>query len=673
MLDITRECLESLLNNQRSAHILNLVLQFITDQSNTNYGFIAGIRQNIDGGYYYRYYSVKGLTDKNRYWSDYQKNGYYDDTSHHMMFNFTKDSDGMYMPIIKNNIERKYLEDHPNVKNLLVLPLISSKTNGHLIGSLALSSDKPLDSSCHLEYKKYQTIAGIWLQICVNRDDVFMSKNSFLANISHELRTPLSGIINIAQFFDNMNMPLEQRKYIDMINNCSIQLMDIVNDILDYTKISSGSLDLILAPFDIYDSIRFIVSIIESKQKPGVALKKDIASNIPVPLLGDSTRFAQILINIMENSVKFTREGEITLTVKYTEPGHIFIVVQDTGCGIESHRLNGIFDSIGQFNPNYLISDCGVGLGLPISKYLINLHDGDIQIQSQVNVGTTVSYDLYYTDDIVERLTDIFNDKLVLLSVDDSETRDKIFRALVNIKCKPIVADSSSITIYIQQKQVFGFEIGICDPKIYTKSFLDKYDDITKWISVGQQVHGLTTIEAPVTNNNIYKCLSKLGNTIERMPTSIQQQQIKHDQSNNEDSAPLQHSNYSLLIAEDDEQSLIILKLMLEKLGYTNIKTVDNGILLYTELISDNIYDLIFVDLMMPMLDGISAVKNYYTYLSDHPEKKRNKEHTIIIALTASVSEETRDQCYKAGMNGYLTKPVRKTDLSKLDKVLKHK
>ena len=226
------------------------------------------------------------------------------------------------------------------------------------------------------------------------------AKANFLANMSHEIRTPMNAIYGMAELLDERDFEEEEKGYIDTIRKSSENLLAIINEILDFSKIDSGKMEINEEEYHFNSLIHDVLSIIEFRMKNrSVKLIYDISPDVPRVLIGDELRIRQILINIMNNAVNFTHRGHIALKIRW-EPdldgnGYLHVWVEDTGIGISQHDMNKLFTAFGQIDTKKNRNVEGTGLGLVITKRLLNLMGGDITVRSKVNEGSTFSFTLH--------------------------------------------------------------------------------------------------------------------------------------------------------------------------------------------------------------------------------------------------------------------------------------
>lgn len=565
---------------------------------------------------------------------------------------------------VENNIHDigKFPEGHPLIRNVMISPLLMENK----VYGIMTVGNKETDYTDN-DKNWLEIIAKMVTSIFIHFSDkelLIKQKETFLANMSHEIRTPLNGIIGMSKILFDTNISIIQRDYINTISKCSIQLMEIINDILDFTKLSTGKIKLTCKSFSLKKMLSSIFDILNIKiTENHLDIIKYIDKNVPDLIITDEKRLKQLIMNIMSNAVKFTSKGKIILKIsvvniennKYT----LKFIIKDTGCGISLIKLENIFESFNQIVTNFAAISEGTGLGLAISKYLVNLFGGDIVIDSEEFIGTTVTFTIKIYKDEIDFDTDklltrkICKDKSVLILDKELKRRISLSNIMLDLTAKPT-------PIY-----------SLDEAKIYVKNINFDYIMITQSsVTPDDMINFIKLI-----NSNIKKChliflreeesiidkyfkhkinepitdfkVIKLINEINQIDSSINK--IDHDDT--------KESKLSILIAEDNLSNLKVIELMLNNLGYINHKSVTNGIDMVTEALTKN-YDLIFVDLKMPILDGIQATKQIKDKMTDNSP--------IMIAMTASILDEVKHLCYNVGMVGFIGKPIQSDELEVL-------
>lgn len=677
------KCLKSLLSNRPIGTVLELYLQEVCRLTDSKHG-LMGQRVTAGGDVFFRYYGVYGMPPGFQYHKLYADQGYIDDKAHNMLVDFAEGKP-TFRVSHRSQREKPYPVGHPDVDNAAFIPL--HDINRKVIGVLALSGDHLYNQELINTYDHLIELSSVFLQIILERTALIISRDNFLANISHEIRTPLSGIMCVNSILMNMDLPSNLRHHINIIETCCTQLLDITNDILDYTYIRSGNMQLKSEEISLHDIIKTVEVLVRDKVQPGVELSFVIHPDVPTTLMGDRTRIIQILLNIIDNSSKFTKKGSIHVTIGYkktrsdggtnggTNEGtnggtnngsgagstaatpifdHVLLFsIADTGCGIDPERMEHIFDMVNNFNPSYLSSQCGVGLGLPIAKHMVEMYSGTIRMESQLGVGTKVDFTLCLEG--VDRLEEIKKElggADVLLHVSDGKTRDDIFDFLLNVGARPQIAnDHLSVERYLSKNGInFNFKNIVTDTGIHLPT----------------KVPIVNVVPGSQSKVNFAKLM-------QQQKQELEQSQQKHLTKPNN---AFHRATYRILVAEDDIQNMEVFVMLLVTMGYTreNITRVTNGAELYVALIDESkTFDIAFIDLKMPVMNGITAIKQYHAHIASNPNSitAKRRKHMLILAVTASISAQTRQACFDAKMNGYIQKPIKLEDLENVDVMFK--
>lgn len=568
---------------------------------------------------------------------------------------------------VENNMKGigKFPAGHPPIKNVMITPLLM---NSIVHGVIAVGNKETDYTDSDKDW--LEIIAKMTTSLFIHFSDkelLVKQKNFFLANMSHEIRTPLNGIIDMSRMLFDTNISSTQRDYVNTIIKCSIQLMEIINDILDLSKLSTGKIKLSNKSFSLKKMLSSIFDILNIKiTENQLDIIQHIGENVPDFIITDEKRLRQLIMNIMSNAVKFTSKGKIIFKInviniednKYT----LQFIIKDTGCGIPKLKLKNIFESFNKFVTDFVTISEGAGLGLAISKYLINLFGGDIFIDSEEFIGTTVTF----TVKINKSGTDFDTDKLlakqickgksVLILDKDASERMALSNIILDLTAKPTPIYS------LEEAKIYVKSIKF-DYIIITQTSV-KSDDMINFIELMQSnikhsnlillrkepsmidANFKYKINEPVTDIKVVKLINEINSTNTKI----------------DDNIPT--SKLNILIAEDNHSNLKVIQLMLNNLGFINHKAVTNGVDMVTEALTEN-YDVVFVDLKMPILDGIQATKQI--------KEKMRDNSPLLIAMTASILDEVRQLCYDVGMVGFITKPIQFDELEVMLSVVNEK
>lgn len=502
------------------------------------------------------------------------------------------------------------------------------------------------------------------------------AKSTFLATMSHEIRTPLNGIIGLAELgmMDEGITETQRERLLD-IRNSGESLLEIINEILDISKIEADKLELEEIEFSLREVIEKIVNLLSVKVfQEKLEFVCEISPELPDVLVGDPLRLRQILINLLSNAVKFTEEGTVSIHVKLLElieeQVSIEFSIEDTGIGIPKEKIGRLFQSYTQVDSSTTRTHGGTGLGLTISQRLVNLMGGVIRVDSSLGEGSRFYFKLNMVcgEQKVAPWKINLNkptSEFKVLIIDDhpksTEVISNIFKAW-GIRygsandcpsCIELLENESFDLILIDYylKSMNGIEVaeqikqkltGKNIPEIILLAPSKGNIDVLK-LKKGKKYEFLTK---PLMQNDLKKFLmQRFGNSeIIATPQAV-------EETKNTDSV----RRLNILLAEDQIINRKIVIQLLEKKGW-NVKAVENGRLAF-EMASSQRFDLILMDVQMPEMDGYDATRNIRI-----AEKDKNY-HTPIVAMTAHAMKGDREKCLAAGMDYYITKPVNPSEL----------
>lgn len=501
-------------------------------------------------------------------------------------------------------------------------------------------------------------------------------KSDFLASMSHEIRTPLTAIIGMAELLSETKLSSDQKKYVNVFRKAGDTLLNLVNDILDLSKIEAEQLVLEDITFELLDVVEEAVEIYALKAaEHNVELISRIDSDIDTKRVGDPARLRQIILNLISNAIKFTEDGNIIVRVRNSDAsGGLLLSVSDTGIGIPKDKQQAIFESFTQADSSTTRKYGGTGLGLTISKKLVDMMNGSIWAESEVGVGSTFSFTVTLPINISATRKDIYvdgflKDKSILIVDANEHNRIKICDILRTFGAESLESKAD----------VSWDELSASDREKYQYVLMDyrtlrKFDDAGMQrfkqsrqadsgvvmiamlgpVSLDQKTHKVNEfgldgyLIKPIKQSEL---LHVFSNKLERAEEAI----ASSKQANSgEDETSLDDKR--ILLVEDNEDNRLLVKTFLKKFPYT-IDEAENGEVA-VDLYRENSYNLILMDVQMPIMDGHAATRAIRVI-----EAESGRPSTSIIALTAHAIKEEIDKCMAAGCDTHVGKPIKKSIL----------
>lgn len=502
--------------------------------------------------------------------------------------------------------------------------------SGRYFGRLGIFEDVTEDIKAAEEIRKAKEAA----------EEAARSKAEFLANMSHEIRTPLNAIIGMSGLLLRTSVTPEQRSYVSAIQSSGNALLEMLADILDLSKIEEGKLELDSSPFSITECVETCMDILSVKaSEKQIELVYLIDEEVPELILGDATRLRQVLVNLLENAIKFTEKGEVFLRVscRYIDEDllELHFSVRDTGIGIPAEKMDRLFHTFSQVDSSITRKYGGTGLGLAICKHLVGMMGGRIWAESVPGTGSTFHFTIKArVSERSRERCDLLDGRCALLIYRNDTARSALKALLRSHKIDVVDAPRLDESLlkgkfdFVITEDADGNDIERMRSALPDARVLVITDLLKQGVS-----HDMPAIPKPVKHSQMISAMicALIGESEEPEAPQV-----------------VGRSNLRILVAEDNPVNLKVVLMMLSHLGY-RADTAHNGIEALSAL-EHRDYDLVLMDIQMPDMDGLEAARRI--------REMRGYERPRIVALTAYALEGDRERCIAAGMDDYISKPV---------------
>ena len=504
-----------------------------------------------------------------------------------------------------------------------------------------------------------------------NAEEMAQAKSNFLANMSHEIRTPMNGVLGMLELLNDRNIDEQSKEYVDIAHSSANMLLNVINDILDISKIESGKLHIESIDFNLRKVVEDSADLLSKlAHQKNLELSSYIPPEMITHLRGDMMRLQQVISNLLSNAIKFTSEGEVIIEIKTIETLDDQIKLRfeiiDTGIGIPEDKQDFLFKAFSQADSSTSREYGGTGLGLTISKNLVEMMGGELGFISKVNEGSTFWFELPFSIVSNKNETSLSLENIRILTIDDNPTNCMILKKYIE-NC-----DGTNITETVPEIGLFRLEEAIEEDNPFDILLLDMQmpgvtgDEVAANIRSQSNLNSLKIIL--LSSMGISKEINEHQHFDLLLNKPIKQSLLLNAISTVQQSADRSEYNMQkknkteqllgrILFVDDNIVNQHVGKAMLSSIGL-EYKQVSNGLEAF-ECIKDESFDLVLMDCQMPVMDGYVATKK----IREYEQELGNKKITIV-ALTANAMQGDREKCLEAGMDDYLSKPYNTKDLA---------